>query len=71
MAYYYRPDDEDVVVSSERSGSSVASNLIWAVTTLAVVGILVWAIFYSGFFKTSNAPKKIGVDVNISAPVNR
>jgi hypothetical protein len=59
--------EEDVVVKSESSGNGVASNLIWAFTTLAIVIILVWAIFYSGFLKT-NPVKKIGVDVNVSAP---
>lgn len=71
MPTYYRPDDEDVVVTSERSGNGVASNLIWAITMLAIVGILVWAIFSSGIFKNSPT-KKMDVDVNISAPaVNR
>lgn len=59
--------DEDVVVRRESSGSGVATNLIWAITLLIITGLLFWAVFYSNLFR-SNPVKKIGVDVNVSAP---
>ena len=68
MAYYYRPDGEDVVVTKEGSGSAVASNLIWAVTTLLIVGAIIWAIFFSGFFDKVTRPIERKVDVDISVP---
>jgi hypothetical protein len=68
MAYYYRPDDEDVVVPDNRSGSNVATNLIWAITTLVIVGALIWAIFFSGFFDRLTKPVERKVDVDISVP---
>lgn len=57
-------EDDEVVVTS---GRSVASDIIWAIVTLAVVGILVWAIFFSGFF-SSHSTKKI--DINVDTPVS-
>ena len=46
-------------------GEGTASNAIWAVALVIIVGLIVGVIFYSGILKTS--PKK-EVDINISAP---
>jgi hypothetical protein len=68
MPTYYRDDNNVEVVSEDGSSSrSVASDLIWAIATIILVGMLVWTVFYSGILDRPNK-HKIGVDVNISAP---
>jgi hypothetical protein len=47
---------------------STASNFIWALTLIIIVGIIMGALYYGGVFRSLNRDKKIGVDVNISAP---
>ena len=66
MAYVYKPDDDEPVVTG--SGSNVASNLIWAITVLAIVGAIIWVVFFSGALDNLSRPAKQKVDVNISVP---
>lgn len=71
MAIYKRLDDNDVVVDATadetRSGAGVASSFIWAISSIIIVLILVWAIFFSGFFdRMFNSKKRI--DINVDAP---
>ena len=47
---------------------STASNFIWAFALIVVVAIIMGALYYGGVFHNLNKDKKIGVDVNISAP---
>jgi len=47
---------------------STASNFIWALTLIIVVGIIMGALYYGGVFRGLNKDKKVDVDVNISAP---
>lgn len=42
-----------------------ASNAIWAVALIIIVGLVVGAVYFSGILKSG--PKK-EVDINISAP---
>lgn len=46
-------------------GEGTASNAIWAVALIIIVGLIVGVVYYSGILKGS--PKK-EVDINISAP---
>lgn len=43
----------------------VASSFIWAIALIVIVGMIVGALFYSGFL---SGKKKTEVDVNISIP---
>ena len=62
--------DDNVEVVGTDNGSNLASNIIWAIASLVIVGLIVYAIFFSPLFRT-NPVKKIGVDVNVSVPANR
>jgi hypothetical protein len=45
--------------------SSFASNLVWAVAFIVVVGMIMGALYYSGFL---GGTKKEKIDINIKAP---
>ena len=45
--------------------SNVASNLIWAVALIVIVGLIVGAFYYGGLL---NRKEKKEIDVNISVP---
>jgi hypothetical protein len=47
---------------------STASNFIWAFALIIVVAIIMGSLYYGGVFRSLNRDKKIGVDVNVSAP---
>jgi hypothetical protein len=47
---------------------STASNFIWAFALIIVVAIIMGGLYYGGVFRSLNKDKKIGVDVNVSAP---
>ncbi len=47
-------------------GEGTASNAIWAVALVIIVGLIVGVVFYSGVLNSS--PKKTGVDINVTAP---
>ena len=47
---------------------STASNFIWAIALIVIVGIIMGALYYGGVFRNINKDKKVDVDVNITAP---
>lgn len=50
----------------ERSG--FASNFVWAIAFVVVVGMIVGALYYSGFLSGINGTKKEKIDINIKTP---
>ncbi len=66
--------EKEVLVPTEGS-SGTASNFIWAIAFIVIVGMIVGALYYSGFLRrvTNTAPQKINVDVTVpaAAPANR
>lgn len=69
---------EKEVLTPVEGGSSTASNFIWAIAFIVIVGMIVGALYYSGFLRriTNTAPQKINVDVSVPAapaapPANR
>lgn len=50
---------------------STASNFIWAIALIVIVGIIMGALYYGGVFTNLKKDNKVGVDVNISAPATR
>ncbi len=50
---------------------STASNFIWAIALIVIVGIIMGALYYGGVFTNLRKDKKVDVDVNISAPATR
>ncbi len=58
------------VVATEESGSSTASNFIWALAFIIIVGIIVGALYYSGFLRrvANPQPQKVNVTVQQPAP---
>jgi len=50
---------------AEETGNGVASNFIWAVALIIIVGMIVGVVYYSGILKGGS---KKEVDINISAP---
>ncbi len=51
-------------------GKSIATNLIWAITLIAVVLIIVGAIYYSGVLNMQPKDTKIDVEISTPAPAN-
>jgi hypothetical protein len=47
---------------------STASNFVWALALIIIVGIIMGALYYGGVFRNISKDKKVDVDVNISAP---
>ena len=66
--------EKEVLVPVE-SGGGTASNFIWAIAFIVIVGMIVGALYYSGFLRriTNTAPQKINVEVSApaAAPANR
>ena len=50
-------------------GSGVASNFIWALAMIVIVGMIAAALFYGGFLGGNRGQQKI--DVDVSAPAAR
>ena len=50
---------------------STASNFIWALAMIIIVGIIMGALYYGGVFRALNKDKKTDVDVTITAPAAR
>lgn len=50
-------------MSEEENGT--ASNLIWALAAIIIVGMIVGALYYSGFLSGN---RKQQIDVEITAP---
>ncbi|MGH9946825.1 MAG: hypothetical protein ACRD6X_06485 [Pyrinomonadaceae bacterium] len=51
----------------ENGGARVASSFIWAVALIAIVGIVMGALYYGGFL-SGKSKKTNEIDVNISIP---
>lgn len=47
-------------------GKSVATNLIWALALIIIVGIIMGALYYGGVFDTK--PRKQEIEVDIKVP---
>ncbi|MBX3292286.1 MAG: hypothetical protein KF881_05255 [Acidobacteria bacterium] len=47
-------------------GKSVASNFIWALALIIIVGIIMGALYYGGVF--SSKPQKQEIEVDIKVP---
>ena len=62
---------KEVLVEREvvDGGGGTASNAIWAITLLIIVGLIVGAVYYSGILRRGPATQKI--DVEVSAPATR
>ena len=58
----------EVLVETE-GGGGTASNAIWAITLLIIVGLIVGAVYYSGILRKAPATQKI--DVEVTAPATR
>ncbi len=50
---------------------STASNFIWALALIIIVGIIMGALYYGGVFRSLTKDKKTDVDVTITAPAAR
>ena len=50
---------------AEDTGNGAASNFIWAVALIIIVGMILGLIYYSGILKGGS---KKEIDVNISVP---
>ncbi len=50
---------------------STASNFIWALAMIIIVGIIMGALYYGGVFRSLTKDKKTDVDVTITAPATR
>lgn len=69
---------DKIVVEKEvvpvESGGGTASNFIWALAFIVIVGMIVGALYYSGVLRrvASPTPQKINVEVSAPAvPANR
>ncbi len=69
--------EKEVLVPVENGSGGTASNFIWAIAFIVIVGMIVGALYYSGFLKriTNTSPQKINVEVSAPAaapaPANR
>jgi NADH:ubiquinone oxidoreductase subunit 2 (subunit N) len=62
--------EREVPVVATESGESPASSFIWALAFIIIVGMIVGALYYSGFLRrvTHQQPQKIDVTVQQPAP---
>ena len=60
-------EKEVVAVPVEAKGESTASNAIWAITFIIILGLIAGAVYYSGILKKAPAGGQ-KVDVDISVP---
>ncbi len=60
---------EKEVLTPVAGESGTASNFIWAIAFIVIVGMIVGALYYSGFLRriTNTAPQKINVEVSAPA----
>lgn len=58
--------ERDVV---DGGGGGTASNAIWAITLLIIVGLIVGAVYYSGILHRVPGAQK--VDVKVTAPASQ
>jgi len=50
----------------EEDGNGMASNAIWAIALIIIVGMIAGVVYYSGMLRTTNPDRK--VDINVTAP---
>jgi NADH:ubiquinone oxidoreductase subunit 2 (subunit N) len=57
--------EREVPVVATESREGVASNFIWALAFIIIVGVIVGALYYSGFLRrvTNQTPQKVNVTV--------
>lgn len=55
-----------VVATEAREG--FASNFIWALAFIIVVGMIVGALYYSGFLRRVTQPQEHKIDVTVQQP---
>lgn len=48
--------------------SSFASNFVWALALVAVVGLIMAGLYYSGFLGKVAGPKQEKIDINVKTP---
>jgi hypothetical protein len=60
---------EKEILTPVESGSGTASNFIWAFAFIIIVGMIIGALYYSGFLRriTNQVPQKINVEVSAPA----
>lgn len=58
---------EKEVIPVEKSGGT-ASNFIWAIAFIVIVGMIVGALYYSGFLRRVASPIPQKINVEVSAP---
>ena len=61
---------EKELVPVDNGSGGTASNFIWAIAFIVIVGMIVGALYYSGFLRriTNQTPQKINVEVTAPAP---
>ena len=59
---------EKEVLVPERSSGIAASNFFWAFAMVAIVAIIVGALYYSGALRRLTSPQQKTVNVEVSAP---
>jgi hypothetical protein len=71
---YLRGNMDKVIVEKEvltpvEGDSGTASNFIWAIAFIVIVGMIVGALYYSGFLRriTNQQPQKVNVEVSAPA----
>ncbi|MBV9217067.1 MAG: hypothetical protein JO053_12910 [Acidobacteria bacterium] len=62
--------ERDVPVVTDDGGSNTASNFIWALAFIIVVGLIVGALYYSGFLRRVTQPTQHKVDVTVQQPAS-
>ena len=60
--------EKEVLVPEERSSGVAASNFFWAFAMVAIVAIIVGALYYSGALRRLTSPQQKQVNVEVSAP---
>lgn len=59
--------EKEVLVPTE-SSNNTASNAIWAVALMIIVGIVVGALYYSGVLRRVTTPAGQKINVEVQAP---
>ncbi len=61
--------EREVPVVTDGSGRA-ASSFIWALAMVIIVGLIVGALYYSGFLRKVTQPQQHKVDVTVQAPAS-
>ena len=59
---------EKEVLTPVRDGEGTASNFIWAIAFIVIIGMIVGALYYSGFLRRVTNPPQQKINVEVSAP---